>query len=91
MNFIESEHIKNWKDNEVTRYAVRQAALSNACSVKYIEKILYEYKKNNILTLSQAEERDRKFRDKSNYPEQKNLIDEEILNYNWLNETDDNV
>lgn len=94
LNPIENEHIASWKDDEVTRYAIGQAVLSNALSIKYIEKILYEYKKNNILTLSQAQERDRKFREQNDYSKQKNFIDEEVLNYNWLegtNETDDNI
>jgi len=94
LNSIEQEYIANWKNDEVTRYAIRQAALANACSVKYIEKILYEYKKNNITTLTQAEERDKKFRQRYDYPDQMEIIDEEILNYNWLegtNETNDNI
>ena len=75
----EYEVINEWSDNELTRYAIREAVLSNACSVKYVEKILERYKKNNFKSVSEVLE------DK-NRNESRELTEEEkdILNFNWL-------
>lgn len=60
----EYEVVANWNDNALTRYAIKQAELARVSNVRYIDKILYEYKKNNIKTVAEAEERDKKFKDK---------------------------
>lgn len=59
----EYEFIQKWEDNELTRYAVKQAELARAFNVKYIDKILFNYQKENIKTVSEAEERDKKFKE----------------------------
>lgn len=75
INSVEAEHIDRWKDNELTRHAVREAVLANAYSIKYIEKILERYKRENIKSVSEITEK-----------EEKILAEEtEILNYDWLN------
>lgn len=57
----EYEEISNWKDNELTRYAIKQSVLSNKCVVKYISRILSAYERENIKTVQQAQERERKY------------------------------
>lgn len=59
----EYEVIGTWEDNQVTRYAIRQAELARAFNVKYIQRILNAYKKENIRTVAEAEERERKFQE----------------------------
>ena len=68
----EIEHIEKWEDNELTRYAIKQAELARAFSIPYIEKILSSYKKDNITKVSQAEERDKKWQEKSKKNSYKN-------------------
>ena len=55
---IEYEEIKTWEDNELTRYAIKQAVLNGKYGIKYISKILYEYQKNNVTTVQQAQQRE---------------------------------
>ena len=58
---IEYEEIKKWEDNELTRYAIKQAVLNGKYGIKYISKILYEYQKNNIKTVQQAQQREQDY------------------------------
>lgn len=68
---IEYEEISKWEDNDLTRYAIKQAVLNNAYSIKYITKILYNYEKAGIKTVQQAQEKEKKFNNK-------NKINEEV-------------
>lgn len=54
LNPIEYEEISKWEDNELTRYAIKEAILNNARGVKYINTILASYKAKNILTVEEA-------------------------------------
>ena len=58
---IEYEEIGSWNDNELTRYAIKQAVLSNKCGTKYISRILSAYERENIRTVQQAQERERQY------------------------------
>ncbi len=58
---VEYEEINNWNDTELTRYAIKQAVLSNKCGTKYISRILSAYERENIKTVQQAQERERKY------------------------------
>ena len=55
LNSIEYEIISNWEDNELTRYAIKQAVLNQAYSVKYIDTILENYKIKGIKTVVDAQ------------------------------------
>lgn len=61
---IHYEVISNWEDNELTRYAIKQAVLNNKYNIKYIDKILYSYKKDNITTIQQVIEREEEHQNK---------------------------
>ena len=58
---IEYEEITSWTDNELTRYAIKQAVITNKCSIKYISRILNAYERENIKTVQQAQEREREY------------------------------
>ena len=58
---LEIEEIATWEDTELTKYAIKQAVLKGICNIKYISKILYEYQKNNIKTIQQAQQREQEF------------------------------
>lgn len=58
---VECEEILSWNDNELTRYAIKQAVLLNKISTKYISRILIAYERENIKTVQQAQERERQY------------------------------
>lgn len=65
----EYEVVLKWEDNELTRYAIKQAVLNGAYSIKYILRILENYEKDNIKTVQQAIVREEKFKNKGENPE----------------------
>lgn len=64
LNDILYDIVKEWDDNDLTRHAIEQAVLNNIYNIKYIDKILYSYKKDHIETVEQAIERENKHRSK---------------------------
>ena len=64
LNGIEIEMIREWNDNELTRYAIKQAVLNGKYNVKYINTILVNYKNNSITTVQQAQEEEKMFKSK---------------------------
>lgn len=79
LNPAEYEVINNWEDNALTRYAIKEAVLNNACSVKYIERILERYKQNNFQSVGDVLE-DKKLKEEKELTEE----EKEILKYDWL-------
>ena len=63
LNPIEYEDVAKWKDNELTRYAIKTAILNGAYSIKYITSILNSYEKNNIKTVQQAQEAEKRYKE----------------------------
>lgn len=63
-NAIEIEEIMSWEDNDLTRYAIKKAVLNNKCNVNYISKILYNYKKENIRSVSDAIQKEEEYQSK---------------------------
>jgi DnaD/phage-associated family protein len=61
---IHYEIISKWEDNELTRYAIRKAVLNNKYNINYIDKILYNWEKENIKTIQQAKELEEEFNNK---------------------------
>lgn len=62
LSSIEYEEISTWDDNELTRYAIKQSVLNGKYNIKYISRILFNYKKNNITTVQQAQQEEENFR-----------------------------
>ena len=58
---LQYEVVSKWKDNELTRHAIKKAVLNNKFNINYIDKILYSYEVNNITTVEQAIEDDENF------------------------------
>lgn len=63
---IEYEEIMTWEDNELTRYAIKQSILMGVYNIKYIATILQNFEKQSIKTVQQAQEIEKKFREKNN-------------------------
>lgn len=61
---IQYEVVQQWKDNELTRHAIKKAVLNNKININYIDKILYSYQKDNIKTVQQAIEKEEEFNTK---------------------------
>ena len=86
---IEYEEVSSWEDNELTRYAIKQAVLNSKYGIKYISAILYSYKMNNIKSVQQAQLQDEQFR-KSKQMKQKIILKENVPS--WYNqEKDDDI
>lgn len=72
---IEYEQISEWEDNELTRYAIKQAVLNGAYSIKYITRILESYKAKNIKTIHEAQRDEQNFKNKNG----------KVITTEWLN------
>ncbi|MBO5413992.1 MAG: DnaD domain protein, partial [Bacilli bacterium] len=80
---IEYELISGWLDNEFTEEiilcALKEAVFNGVSNLRYIDKILYEWKKKGINTKEAV------LKDKENF--KKNTTKKtEMFDYDWLNE-----
>ena len=73
---IEYEEISKWKDNEITRYAIKEAVLRRALNIKYISAIIRDCEAKGIKTIKDIK------RPVTAENEAKN--DELLYDYNWL-------
>ena len=64
LSSTEIEKVKEWEDNELTRYAVKVAILNGAYTINYIDAIIYNWQKLGIKSVSQAQEETKRYRDK---------------------------
>ena len=88
---FECESLAMWMDDDqhapiIIKAALREAVMSGKLNFRYIDRILFEWKKNGIKTMEQAKNQGLKFRQKQM---QKNNLKEEAHNssvpfYNWL-------
>lgn len=62
---IEYDKIKEWEDYkfplDLIKYAVSKAVLNGVYTLNYIDKVLYEWDKNNIRTVVQAKKDDEEY------------------------------
>lgn len=79
LNDIEIEMIREWKDNELTRYAIKQAVLNGKYNIKYINAILINYTINSITTVQQAQEEEKAFKSKKETKKSKTSAMDETL------------
>lgn len=89
---MELENITAWLDDDkhspqLIRQALKEAVLAGKLSLRYIDRILFEWKKKNITSIQQVEQHTQQFRQKvvTQIPAQK--IQKREL-YNWLDEED---
>ena len=89
---LECEQILQWEDNELTRYAIKLAVLNNKRSIRYIDKIIYNYKKSNIKSVSEAQQQEEEYhnkieeqkRNRDNYYKSKTKTIDELLDDSLL-------
>ena len=89
---MESETITMWMDQdqqspELIRAALKEAVLAQKMSLRYIDRILFEWKKKNVRTLGDVEKQASQFR---TVPERVTAAAPQKTNkvpfYNWLEE-----
>ncbi len=88
---MESETIAMWMDQdqqspELIRAALKEAVLAQKMSLRYIDRILFEWKKKNVKTLQDVEKQASQFR---NVPERTGTQPQrtnKVPFYNWLEE-----
>ena len=80
---MEYEIIKGWVssniNNELIIEALKEAVYNGATGLRYIEKILYEWKRKNIKTKEDV------IKDKERFRKKKGE-DVDVFDYNWLDE-----
>ena len=71
---LEYEEISKWEDNEITRYAIKEAVLRRALNIKYISAIIRDCEAKGIKTINNI----RKTETSENEPV--------LFEYDWLEE-----
>lgn len=89
---MELETIGMWLDKDghtpaVIKAALKEAVVAGKVSLRYIDRILFEWKKKNITSIQQIEKHAEQFRSRSVQPVQTQpaAASNEIF-YNWLDE-----
>lgn len=58
---IHYEKIQKWKNDDLTRYAIKKAVLNGKYNINYVDKILFNWERNNITTVEQAKAQEDEF------------------------------
>lgn len=56
----EIDEIKTWPDTKLTRYVIKESVLKGIRNIKYISRILEDYRLNNITTIEQAKDKEKR-------------------------------
>lgn len=87
---FECETLALWMDDEhepaIIKAALREAVISGKLNFRYIDRILFEWKKNGVRTIEQAREQTQKFRA---YQKRERKVEaaqpvKDVPFYNWL-------
>jgi len=86
---LECESLAMWIDQDghdpvIIKAALREAVMSGTVNFRYIDRILFEWKKNGITTVEQAKVHSLKFRQKSRPSSTPNKSSNTVPFYNWL-------
>ncbi|WP_141433305.1 DnaD domain-containing protein [Bacillus sp. 03113] len=90
---FECETLAMWMDDDrhdpiIIKAALREAVISGKLNFRYIDRILFEWKKNGIRTIEQAKSYGRKFRQNHSLlktkPDSSNHQSNSVPFYNWL-------
>ncbi|MBO0994785.1 DnaD domain-containing protein [Bacillus sp. SD088] len=86
---MECESLAMWVDQDgqeptLIRAALKEAVMSNTLNFRYIDRILFEWKKNGIQTVEQAKIHSSKFRQKSKASKPTQSTSKTMPVYNWL-------
>jgi DNA replication protein len=92
---FECETLAMWMDQDhhdpiIIKAALREAVLSGKLNFRYIDRILFEWKKNGIRTIEQAQSYGKKFRkhqQSSKMSQPQNEYKRTIPFYNWLEQS----
>ena len=91
---MECESIAMWLDvdghsAEIIRAALKEAVIAQKLSLRYIDRILFEWKKKNVKTLADVERQTKSFRTVGPRSEQQKTVSvKRVPFYNWLEERD---
>ena len=84
---MEYEISKAWLNDGISenliKEAIKEAVFNHVINLKYIDKILYEWKKNNIKSIKDVEENRKK---RSTKKEDNSNIDLDIVDWNWFDD-----
>lgn len=90
---MECETIGMWIDKdghtaEIIRAALKEAVLAQKMSLRYIDRILFEWKKKNVKTMQDVEKQTRAFRPvvPATAEQPRNPAIKQVPFYNWLEE-----
>ncbi|MCR2820209.1 DnaD domain-containing protein [Lederbergia panacisoli] len=86
---LECESLAMWIDQDgqdpiIIKAALREAVMSGTVNFRYIDRILFEWKKNGIKTVEQAKVHSLKFRQKPRQINQQSKSSNTVPFYNWL-------
>jgi DNA replication protein len=91
---FECESLAIWIDQDdydpvIIKAALREAVMSGKLNFRYIDRILFEWKKNGIRTIDQARNHAKKFRQHQGNSSSKQQVNQEeyqrkVPFYNWL-------
>ncbi len=86
---MEIEIVKAWKESnysdEMIKEAIKESVINSATSLRYIDKVLYEWAKRGITTKEKIEENRKNFRQREK-EKRKNI---KPFDYDWLDDDDD--
>ncbi|MDQ0205960.1 DnaD domain-containing protein [Alkalicoccobacillus murimartini] len=91
---IEAETLSMWIDQdqhkpELIYAALKEAVVSGKLNFRYIDRILFEWKKNGIKTTDQARAHSEKFRNQSQTrkPEKETVRTDHVPGFSWLEQS----
>ena len=85
LSFVEVEIVKAWNyDIDVIKEAIKEAIKNNVASIRYIDKILYNWDKKGIKTLKDVDNNRKTFREKETKETKVEIYDED-----WLEDDDE--
>ncbi|WP_316569815.1 DnaD domain-containing protein [Neobacillus sp. YIM B06451] len=92
---FECETLAMWVDDDkhapqIIKAALREAVMSGKLNFRYIDRILFEWKKNGIKTIEQARSQSQKFRQRQQarqgFPDRQSQPAAAVPFYNWLDQ-----
>lgn len=80
---VEYELINGWKEigysEEIICLALKEAVFNGVTNLRYIDKILYEWKRKGLNTKEAIEKNKQEFQNKK-------IVSKELIDYDWLND-----
>ena len=84
---IEIEIVKGWKEanysDDLIKEAIKEAVSNDAVSLRYIDKVLYNWNKDGVTTIEEVNKRRKNFKEAKSKDNKK-----ELFEYNWLDDNE---